>query len=218
MSATPFPFPLNRIVLGDCIDVLSKLPDHCIDLVLTDPPYLVNFRDRSGRSIANDLDESWLEPAFREIGRVLKPNSFCVSFYGWGKVERFMHAWKKAGLFPCGHLVFQKAYASSRKFLACQHECAYLLAKGQPLQPAKPLPDVLPFDYSGNRLHPTQKPLSALRPLIQTFSQPGAVVLDPFSGSGSTALAARQSGRAYLGIELDPVYHALAEKRLWEAR
>jgi adenine-specific DNA-methyltransferase len=73
---------------------------------------------------------------------------------------------------------------------------------------------VLEWKYSGNRLHPTQKPLCVLTPLIQSFSRPGDVVLDPFCGSGSTLLAAKLQGRNFIGIELDPRYFEIARNRL----
>jgi adenine-specific DNA-methyltransferase len=95
-----------------------------------------------------------------------------------------------------------------------QHECAYLLAKGQPKEPAYLIGDVIDWTYSGNRLHPTQKPLPVLLPLIETFSAPGALVLDPFAGSGSSLLSAKMLGRDYLGIELDADYQRVASQRL----
>jgi len=61
---------------------------------LTDPPYLVGFRDRSGRSIAGDVTDEWLQPASNEMYRVLKKDALMVSFYGWNRVDRFMAAWK----------------------------------------------------------------------------------------------------------------------------
>jgi DNA modification methylase len=73
---------------------------------------------------------------------------------------------------------------------------------------------VIDWTYSGNKLHPTQKPLSVLLPMVETFSPPGGVVLDPFSGSGSSLLAAKMLGRSWLGIELDAKYHAIASRRL----
>jgi DNA modification methylase len=73
---------------------------------------------------------------------------------------------------------------------------------------------VLEWKYSGNRLHPTQKPLCVLMPLIQGFSQLGDVVLDPFCGSGSTLLAAKEQRRRFIGIELDPRYYDVANERL----
>jgi len=68
--------------------------------------------------------------------------------------------------------------------------------------------------YSGNKLHPTQKPVAALKPLIEAFTGRNDLVLDPFCGSGSTLLAAKILHRNYLGIELDAQYYAAANKRL----
>lgn len=205
---------MSRVVLGDCLSVLPTLPDRCVDLVLTDPPYLVNYVDRSGRSIANDRTDEWLAPAFAQMFRVLRDDAFCISFYGWNRVDRFFAAWRAAGFRVVGHLVFAKQYQSKARFLAYQHESAYLLAKGQPALPAEPLPDVMPWKYSGNRHHPTQKPVECLAPLIESFSRPRDIVLDPFAGSGSTCVAARQVGRRFYGIEMDPKYHAAATQRL----
>lgn len=208
------PERIDRIIRGDCIEILPTLPAGCIDFVLTDPPYLVSYRSRSGRSIKNDTRSEWLEPAFAEIYRALKRDAFCVSFYGWPKVERFMHAWKRAGFYPVGHLVWTKTYPSNRQYVAYQHETAYLLAKGRPPLPKDPLPDVLAWKYSGNRRHPMEKTEEALEPIITAFSPPGGIVLDPFCGSGSTAAAAKRHGRHYLGIELDERYWRIANDRL----
>jgi hypothetical protein len=70
------------------------------------------------------------------------------------------------------------------------------------------------WQYSGNANHPTEKAVGVLRPLIESFSKPGDVVLDPFAGSGSTCFAAAECGRHYLGIELEAQYCELARRRL----
>ncbi|ENA72766.1 DNA methylase family protein [Escherichia coli 179550] len=67
-----------------------------------------------------------------------------------------------------------------------RHECAYILAKGRPALPQKPLPDVLGWKYSGNRHHPTEKPVTSLQPLLRA-SHTERIVLDPFAGSGQPA-------------------------------
>jgi site-specific DNA-methyltransferase (adenine-specific) len=206
---------LNSIANGDCIEVMRSLPWASVDFILTDPPYLVNYRDRSGRSVANDgNDGAWLKPAFRQMHRVLRPDSLCVSFYGWNKVDLFMDAWKSAGFSVVGHIVFRKRYGSNARFLSYRHESAYLLAKGRPPLPGSPVPDVLDWEYSGNQLHPTQKPVQPLKTLIEAFTMPGAVVLDPFCGSGSTLVAAQELGRKFIGIELDEQHHCTASSRL----
>src|SRR5260370_8737508 len=110
--------------------------------------------------------------------------------------------------------MFRKGYASKGRFVRYQDEQAYLLAKGEPTRPERPISDVLEMRYTGNHIHPTQKPISALLPLIESFSREGDLVLDPFCGSGSTLVGARHLHRHFIGIELDPTYHALAIRRL----
>jgi site-specific DNA-methyltransferase (adenine-specific) len=84
--------------------------------------------------------------------------------------------------------------------------------------PAQPIPDVIEFPYTGNELHPTQKPIAALKPLIEAFCPLHGTVLDPFAGSGSALVAARQLGRQCIGIELDEQHHRTATARLEEAK
>jgi adenine-specific DNA-methyltransferase len=170
--------PSGRIIHGDCIRHMRAMPSRSVDFILTDPPYVTRYCDRSGRSVANDDNADWLAPAFAEMFRLLKPASFRVSFYGWNKIDLFMAAWRAAGFRPVGHIVFRKHYASKTGFLKSQHEAAYLLAKGDVERPALPVPDVLEWRYTGNRLHPTQKPVEVLTPLIQAFGRLGGVVLD----------------------------------------
>ena len=109
---------MSRFVLGNCIDVMARIPDNAIDFILTDPPYLVGFRDRSGRTIAGDVNDDWLQPASNEMYRVLKKNALMVSFYGWNRIDRFMAAWKRAGFSVVGHLVFTKNYTSKSAYVA----------------------------------------------------------------------------------------------------
>jgi adenine-specific DNA-methyltransferase len=206
----------NIIIQADCTKAMTDLESGSVDFVLTDPPYLVDYRSRDGRSVANDDNAGWLRPAFSQIYRLLKPASFCVSFYAWNRVHLFMAAWREAGFRPVGHIVFRKRYASSARFLRYEHEVAYLLAKGDVQPPAQPIPDVIEFRYTGNKLHPTQKPTAALTPLISAFCPPGGVVLDPFAGSGSTLVAAKQLGRRFIGFEIDAQHHCTATARLAE--
>lgn len=204
----------NQLISGDCIEVMKRLPRNSVNLIVTDPPYVVRYKSRDGRSLLNDDNTRWIEPAFSQMYRVLAHDSFCISFYGWNHVDTFMRAWRKAGFTPVGHFVFSKPYSSKTHFTGSRHECAYLLAKGRPLKPTKPLNDVLGWKYSGNRLHPTQKPLPQLCSLIESYSQLGDVVLDPFAGSGSTAVASKMLSRKYIAIELDKKYYDVARMRI----
>jgi adenine-specific DNA-methyltransferase len=207
----------NRIIAGDCVRVMLEMPAESVDLVVTDPPYLARYQSRDGRRVANDdpsTGSEWLSASFEQIYRVLKPDRFCVSFYGWHQADRFLRAWRRAGFRPVGHLVWVKDYHSKERFLRYSHEAAYLLAKGDPPKPAIALRDVLEWQYTGDELHPTQKPVMAMLPLIMAYSQRGDIVLDPFAGSGTTAVAAQVLGRRFIGIELEPMYAQVATERV----
>lgn len=202
---------------GDCLTLLPALPEASVDFILTDPPYITRYRSRDGRTVPNDNNDAWLKPAYGELYRVLKPDSFAVSFYGWAHADRFLTAFRAAGFRVVGHFVFPKRYTSQTRHVRYQHESAYLLAKGNPT-PKHIIGDVLDWSYSGNKHHPTEKPLCVLTPLIAAFTPANGLVLDPFAGSGSTLIAARALGCQYLGIELDEKYHAIACNRLAQAR
>ena len=206
---------LNSILRGDCIEIMQQMPANSADFILTDPPYLANFRDRDGRTLRNDRHADWLQPAMAEAYRVLKQNRLMVCFYGWPRAEKFLEAWRGAGFRPVGHMVFRKSYTTkATQFLKYQHEQAYLLAKGRPPIMGSPLPDVQRLLYTGNKLHPTQKAVMSLVPVIRAYSLPGDLVLDPFCGSGSSCAAALLTDRKYIGIELDDAYYQVASQRL----
>ncbi len=204
----------NTIINADCLQFLPEIETRSIDFILTDPPYITRYKSRDGRTVPNDDNDAWLKPAFAEMYRVLGRDSFAVSFYGWPQADKFMQAYRSAGFRVVGHFTFPKRYASRTRYVRYQHEAAHLLIKGNPPYPEEPISDVIEWTYSGNKFHPTQKSLAILKPLIRAFSRPGDCVLDPFSGSGSTLLAAKIVGRNYIGVEMDATYHAVAKKRL----
>ena len=204
----------NTLLHGDCLSILPSIGAESADFILTDPPYLVNYRSRDGRSVPNDDNDAWLMPAFAQMYRVLKNDSFAVSFYGWPSADKFLQAYRAAGFRVAGHLMFPKRYASSTGYVKYQHEAAHLLVKGSPWTMAETIGDVIDWTYSGNVLHPTQKPTEVLTPLIEAFCSTDGLVLDPFCGSGSTLAAAQKLGRRWLGIELDARYFEIARNRL----
>ena len=108
---------LNTIINGDCLNVLPSLPARSIDFVLTDPPYITRYESRDGRTVPNDDNDAWLKPAFAEIYRQLRKDSFCVSFYGWPHADKFLQAFRAAGFRPVGHFIFPKTYTSSSRYV-----------------------------------------------------------------------------------------------------
>ena len=206
--------PTNQIIHGDATQTLAGLPAGSVDLIITDPPYLVNYRDRTGRTIANDDAPEAVLPALAEIYRVLKDGSYCILFCGWSEIAKFSQAWEEAGFRTVGQIVWQKSYASQVWHTECRHEAAYVLAKGRPAKPVVPVSSIQLWEYSGNKRHPTEKAVGILTPLVRAYSKPGAIVLDPFSGSGSTSVAAALEGRRYFGVEIDERHCATARARL----
>ncbi len=204
----------NRIVQGDSTQQLRKMPDGSVDLIVTDVPYLIGYRDRSGRSVANDENPDGVLPSIPEMYRVLKDKRYALIFCGYSAIDRFSAAWASAGFNAVGQIFWRKSYAPSKWFTECRHESAWLLAKGRPAKPDNPVSDVMEWTYSGNRFHPTEKSVEVIKPLIEAYSTAGDLVLDPFAGSGSTCVAAALTGRDYTGIELENDYCRNAIRRL----
>ncbi len=205
---------INQIICGEAAQTLSTFPDCCIDLVVTDPPYLCKYRDRTGRTVRNDANPDAVLPVYKGLYRVLKPDTYCISFYGWNAISEFSNAWSGAGFRTIGHIVWPKRYASGKGHTRYQHEAAFVLVKGCPKMPENPVSSVQKWKYTGNKRHPTEKATSVIAPLVKGFSNTGDLVLDPFAGSGTTAVAAAIHGRDYLGIELEQKYCDVARQRL----
>jgi site-specific DNA-methyltransferase (adenine-specific) len=193
---------------------MRSMPGASIDLVVTDPPYLVDYRPRDGRRCVNDDNEEWVLPAFRELYRVLKADSLCACFYGWPWIDHFMQVWKQVGFRPVSHLTWIKAHSSREGYTRSHHEVGFLLAKGEPPRPRNPPSDLLPWEYTGNTLHPNQKPVNGILPLIQAYSKLDDIILDPFAGSGTTGIAAKACQRRFVLIEKVSRMCQVAQKRV----
>jgi DNA modification methylase len=217
-APTPYFTDLDIVIhQGDCREVLRTFRTESVDFVLTDPPYLVSYRGRWGSDrepIKGDDDPTWLIPAFVEIWRVLKQNSLCLSFYGWPHADLFLTAWKLIGFRPVSQIICVKDRIGLGCFTRSQHESAYLLAKGNPPRPTAATEDVFLWKREMDSFHPNQKPLGTISQLISTYTADGQIVLDPFMGSGTTLLAARNLGRRAIGIEIEERHCETATMRL----
>jgi len=217
-TATPPYYDRSGITIhhGDCLAVMPGLPSASFDFVLTDPPYLVGYQGRwdgEKKTIAGDGDPSWVRPAFAELFRLLKDDTFAVTFYGWPHADVFVGAFREAGFRLVSHLAFIKNVWGLGRFTRGQHEVAYLLAKGKPSVPERNISDVIEWTRDVDAVHPNQKPLHALYPLLCSYAPEGGIVLDPFCGSGSTLLAARDLGLRAVGIEVEEQWCGYAKTR-----
>ena len=210
--------------LGDCLELMKNIPDGSVDLVLTDPPYGIdfqsNFRKNKFNKIENDIavNAEFLD----ECKRVLKDTGAFYCFTRWDvypswieqirkrfKVKNCIVWFKRGG----GLWDLKKGYIYNHEFII------YCAEKNHRLN-GKRRNDVFEFekDAPSTYVHPTQKPVSLLKEIIERSSNDGGVVLDCFMGSGSTGVACVNTNRNFIGIELDDGYFNIAKKRIEEAQ
>jgi len=206
---------INRVYCGDCLDLMKEIPDKSIDLVLTDPPYGVK-RDKGfegfegfggfGTPIARrryESDEWDSERPPKELFELIIKKSKTAIIFGGNYFADFLPqgkhwiVWDKVNTMPtfgdC-ELIWTNIPRNSVKKVKIQYNG--LLGK------------------EAERYHPTQKSLKVITWIIENYSQPGDTILDPFLGSGTTAVACVKTGRNYIGIEKEPKYVEIALKRL----
>ena len=216
-------YETNEIYNEDCIKAMQTLPNECIDFILTDPPYNINFssqhRQEKFEVIMNDNLSSedfdkLLNDYFEQCFRVLKNNSFLITFMGWSTIPAFNKALTKAGFQIKSMPVWVKNNFGLGYYTRPQYEPMYLCMKGNPKPPKVAISDVLTYAKVQDLIHSCQKPLPLLIKLIQTFGPRGGVVLDGFAGSASTAIAALDTQNEFLVFELDPKPFNNAKQRI----
>ena len=212
-----------EIALGDCLEVMGAMPDGCVDMVLTDPPYNINLVPQRGtfEAIANDnlSDEDFdhlLASTFAHAYRLLADDAFCVSFCGWSTIPQFRAAAEAAGFELKSMPVWVKNNWGIGYYTRPQYEPMLLLVKGRPPKPERPISDVIRFPTVVNKVHSCEKPVEMLGRLMTTFCPEGGFVLDPYMGSGSCGSACIAYERRFLGIELDEAHYETAKNRLIE--
>jgi site-specific DNA-methyltransferase (adenine-specific) len=221
---------MNELILADCFDELKKLPDNSVDLILTDPPYGIDYKlnigklDRILNDKAGDIDFSRF---FDECYRVLKDKG---SMYLFGRCDFFCRIGneiQKSKFKYMHELLWIKGDMGSGNIgiFGQIHENIIGLSKGTPRKSQPILIDgeikqrskgaywgkISTKEYCG---HPTQKPVGLCAYIIENRTVCGDVVLDPFAGSGSTLFAAKALDRQWIGIELDPKFYEMSKNRL----
>lgn len=199
---------------------MRDIPDGSVDMICTDPPYGMSFRsnyrkERHNR-IENDDHLDWLEDFVDECFRVAKNDSGHYFFCSFHKVDQFKIALESRFTVK-NILIWEKNNTSMGDLtgdFASKYEMCIFVHKGRALIRGKRDPNIMKFSRTRNELHPTQKPVDMIEYLISKFSDKGDVVLDPFAGSGTTAIAALNTGRGYICIEKDPEYYKLATERV----
>ena len=227
---------INTLINGDCLIAMKDIPDGSVDLIVTDPPYIVTT---GGGGVVNkilkledslkDLDRAKITEGYdiesfsKEVQRLCKNG---INAYFWcNKLQIPEYFRVYVGLLNCKFdiLCWHKRNALPtyhNKYLTDTEYCLYF-RNGKSFANPKNYEDAQTYsvgviNLEDKRLygHPTCKPLDWMRKLIRNSSSEGQTILDPFCGSGTTCIAALRENRKYIGIELDQHYYEVAKKRI----
>lgn len=222
---------MNEIICGDCLEVLKTLKAKSVDLVITDPPYGLNFRSArpsEGKKkdfIQNDKPEDLvplINKVIPELVRVMKPDSEIYWFCGGGGSPILAWAWLAfKELEPMirvkNLLVWDKLFVGLGWDWRFQYETIFQLVKGKGIDNCDSSASnvlrakkIIPQEGE----HPTPKSEEIIWEIMKRKSKTGDLILDPFNGGGATTYTAYTHGREFIGIELEPKYCQLAEQRL----
>jgi DNA modification methylase len=205
---------LNEIINADCLSVLPKIKSKSIDLVLTDIPYNEVDRPSNGLRKLNkghsDILTFDLQKFLIEINRVCHGSHYI--FCGTLQISTILKYFKEEKL-TTRICIWQKSNPSpmngQHMWLSGIECCAFAKNKNATFNEHCKA-GIWKYPCGRNKYHPTQKPLNLFKYLIETSTQPGDLVLDPCLGSGTTAIAAIQTKRNYIGIELFKDYYDVA--------
>lgn len=231
------------LIQGDCLKVLPTLPDKSIDLVLTDPPYNLNWKTcitfKTRKNLYWAVEENLLEwdkvdlkslwkKLAPEFDRLVKETGSVITFapYEWSyymfeemKKNNFefktLIVWEKTNPVP---------QVRKRNYLITI-ECIVWFARPTTkkakytfnFKTQKEMKNIIKHPIVGGKertIHPTQKPEKLIKHLLEIHSNPNDTILDPFLGSGTTMKVAKDLGRNCIGIEINPKYIELTKKRL----
>lgn len=218
----------NRLMCGDCRskkDVISLMNGHKADMILTDPPYNVNYEGGNedkltiqNDSMENDMFARFLRSCFEIMFSILKPGGSFYVFHADSEGENFRRALREVGFKIAQCCVWVKnSLVMGRQDYQWQHEpCLYGWKPGAAhfWNSDRKQTTVWNFDKpQANRIHPTMKPVALMAYPICNSTKHGDVVVDMFSGSGSTIMACQQTDRIGYAMEIDPKYVAASVRR-----
>jgi site-specific DNA-methyltransferase (adenine-specific) len=229
------PFHEDTLYEGDALTLLPKVPDGTIDLIVTDPPFAIDFRAQRlnyNRTGSNVL-EGYREIAEKEYGeftrqwiaeaeRVLTPTGSMYIFSGWNRLRDILEGIDEAGLTTINHLIWKYQFGvfTKKKYVTSHYHILYVVKdpKRYTFNKIDHYPEdvwVINREYwKGRKKTPTKLPSELVKKILCYSSNPGDLVLDPFLGSGTVAVVAQKEGRHCLGFEVVPEYCAFARAAL----
>ena len=226
---------VNRIIQGDCINVLKTFPDDCVDCVITDPPYniggksskltMVGSNVKSNSEVLGEWDDiqnyfEWTRMWLEEIHRVCRGGVFC--FFDLNEIGKLRDVVTEVGFYPKNFIILVKnnPLPHIRKTgYRSGFEIGLMFMKNKDSKfnflTQREMINVKYYNIGDKQTaHPTEKPEGIINHLISVLSDKDDLVLDLFLGSGTTAVVAKKLGRNYIGIEQKSEYVKMAEDRV----
>ena len=218
---------MYNLILGDCLEKMREIQSASIDLIVTDPPYTMTKRGKSCRP--NWMPSNMGDNVFNgdipdvkvwmgECYRVLKDGTHFYTFCNTNDILRYLESAKEVGFKLHNIITMIKDTGMPNRWYLKNCELVLFFRKGK----SKPINDMTSRDWimvnmptqKTGKLHITQKPLAFITKLVTNSSNVGDVVLDPFMGSGTTGVSCINTGRNFIGIELDEKYFNIAKERI----
>jgi site-specific DNA-methyltransferase (adenine-specific) len=228
-------FRQDTLYRGDALSLLPALPGGSIDLIVTDPPFAIDFKaqrlnyNRKGGNVLDGYheiaEEEYREFTQRWIGeaaRVLSPSGSMYIFSGWNRLRDILEGIDSAGLYTVNHLIWKYQFGvfTKKKYVTSHYHILFVVkdSKRYTFNKVDHYPEdvwVINREYwKGRKKTPTKLPRELVRKIMLYSSNPGDLVLDPFLGSGTVAIVAQQEGRHFLGFEIVPDYVSFAHECL----
>jgi len=229
------PFCEDTLYEGNVLTLLPQIPEGSIDLIVTDPPFAIDFKaqrlnyNRKGSNVLDGYQEvpvaeygEFTRTWIREASRVLSPTGSMYIFSGWNRLRDILEGIDTAGLTTVNHLIWKYQFGvfTKKKYVTSHYHILFVVKdpKHYTFNKIDHYPEdvwVINREYwKGRKKTPTKLPSELVKKILAYSSNPGDMVLDPFLGSGTVAAVARQEGRHFLGFEIVPEYCAFAKECL----
>ena len=213
--------------LGDCLEVMKTIEDNSVDCIITDPPYKVisggqtktanafyKGKWKNNGKIFKHNEVDFNENFMGEMFRIMKEQSHIYFFTNFLNLNKFLTLFEKSDFYIHNLLVWEKKPVVNRWYLK-NAEYVIFAKKGK----AKSINNkgsktVHKFDVPRNKIHPTEKPIELIEYYIKNSTNENDTILDMFMGSGTTAIACKNTNRNFIGCEIDEEFYKVAVKRV----
>ena len=228
---------INKIHQGDCLTLMKEISNESVDLIISDPPYKTTARGHAGNSggmLQKEINKKGMvfnhntilpEDYARYLFNRLKESGHCYIMTNHVNLINMLNQFTSVGFHFIKSLIWDKGNKIMGQYYMSQFEYILFFRKGKGKKINEcgtadllSIPNKKTKGEDGKNIHDTEKPVKLMEVLIKNSSNEGDLVLDPFMGSGTTALACMNLKRRFIGMELDERYYKIAEKRLDKAK